>query len=213
VSYGYWLRIQSALLVFYKYGLDSLTLQVGRAGVVKQTTEQITGQVVNPTQMADRMAIQDALYTHSRGLDRLDAALIKASYWPEAEVDYGSYKGPAHSFADLVVGALAAQYELTQHTLGNTLFAIADDSARTESHITARHLLLGAKQEMVFSGRYLDRLEKRDGCWKLLHRQVVMDWSRDHAVTDERNNAVFAELAKGKHREQDPAYDFLEIPR
>jgi hypothetical protein len=173
--------------------------------------EQTAGQILNSAQVADRLAIQDVLFTHSRGLDRLDAALIKASYWPDAEVDYGSYKGPAHSFAELVVGALAAQYELTQHTLGNTVFTFGDARARTESHVTARHLLLGAEQEMVFSGRYLDQLEKRDGHWKLAHRQVIMDWSRRHAVTDERDNEAFVALAKGGHRESDPAHDFLEI--
>jgi hypothetical protein len=175
------------------------------------TVEQTPGQVVNPAQMADRLAIQDVLFNHSRGLDRLDAVLIQASYWPDAEVDYGSYRGSAHSFAELVVAALAAQYELTQHTLGNTVFAFGAADACTESHVTARHLLLGGEQEMVFSGRYLDRLEKRDGYWKLAHRQVVMDWSRRHAVADERDHEAFAALAKGGHREHDPAHDFLEI--
>ena len=173
--------------------------------------EKTLAQIVNPAQVADKLAIMEVLYTHSRGLDRLDAASIQACYWPEAEVDYGAYKGSAHSFAELVEPALATQYELTQHTLGNTLFALAETSASTESHVTARHLLLGAEQEMVFSGRYLDRLERRDGCWKLLHRQVVMDWSRRHAVIDERGTEAFVDLAKGAHRENDPAHEILEI--
>jgi hypothetical protein len=170
---------------------------------------QIPGKVLNSTQATDRLAILEVLYAHSRGLDRLDSNLIQAAYWPEAEVDYGAYKGPAHSFAEMVVQALAAQFELTRHTLGNTLFVIDGDEARTESHVNAGHLLLGGAEEMIYSGRYLDRLVRRDGHWKLLHRQVVMDWSRREPVADERNSEAFVALAKGGHGDDDPSYAFM----
>ncbi len=80
-----------------------------------------TGITPTPEQIADRLAIQDVLHLHSRGLDRLDKDAIQCAYWPEAEVDYGSYKGSAHVFAELVVGALGQTYELTRHCLSNTL--------------------------------------------------------------------------------------------
>lgn len=124
-------------------------------------------------------------------------------------MDYGSFKGSAHQFAELVVGALGETYELTRHSLGNTLIAFSGDTARCESSVTAAHLLKGAEQEMLFYGRYLDRLERRNGQWKILHRQVVMDWSRRCAVQDERDSAAFADLAKGAHLDRDPLYPFL----
>jgi hypothetical protein len=157
------------------------------------------------------MAIQDILYQHSRGLDRMDAGLIKSCYWDDATVDYGAYKGPAHAFADMVVPALAASYELTRHTLGNTLFLFEGEEARTESHVTAQHLVLGGEEEMLFSGRYLDTLCQRGGEWKMLHRQVVMDWSRRMPVADERESDAFADLSKGGHGAADPLYAHLGI--
>ena len=66
----------------------------------------------------------DVHVARRRGLDRLDAATLKACYWPEADVDYGSYKGSAQVFADLVVVALADGYELTRHGLGNQVIDI-----------------------------------------------------------------------------------------
>lgn len=165
-------------------------------------TEGGTGQV---EQVADRLAIEEILFLHSRGLDRCDAELLESCYWPEAEVDYGSYKGPAAAFAELVVPALEGSYELTRHTLANTLVRIEGRSAYTESHVTARHLLRGGAEEMVYCGRYLDRLERRGQVWKMMHRQVVMDWSRREAVVDERESDAFVALAKGGHRENDPS--------
>jgi hypothetical protein len=164
----------------------------------------------NSEQLADRLAIQDVLSSHSRGLDRHDSALLQACYWPDAEVDYGAYKGPAHPFAELVIPALDSQYELTCHHLSNTLVEFLGEKALAESCVTAGHLSAGAEQEMLFSGRYLDTLEKRDGRWKILHRQVVMDWSRTHPVQDERGSEAFADLAKGAHGENDPLYTFLQ---
>ena len=66
---------------------------------------------------ADRLAIQEVLAAHSRGLDRCDVSLLQACYWPEGEVDYGSFRGSAHEFAGLVCTILAEQYQLTQQRL------------------------------------------------------------------------------------------------
>jgi hypothetical protein len=194
-------KIQSAQIVFTNYGLESVPLQAqGDAEVFK--TEGGTRQL---EQVADRLAIQEVLFLHSRGLDRFDAALLQSCYWPEAEVDYGSYKGPAAAFAELVVQALAGSYELTRHTLANTLIHVDGGYAYTESHVTARHLLQGGAEEMIFCGRYLDKLERRGQVWKMMHRQVVMDWSRREAVVDERESEAFVALARGGHTENDPS--------
>ena len=160
--------------------------------------------------LANRSAVTEVIFSHSRGLDRLDVDCLKGAYWPEAEVDYGAFKGSAFQFAELVVVALADQYALTQHSLGNTLITFEGDIAKAESYVTAYHLLLGAEEEMVFSGRYLDRLERRGDCWKLIHRQVVMDWSRRQKVVDEREGEAFAALAKGGYLPGDPLYAFLQ---
>jgi SnoaL-like protein len=159
--------------------------------------------------LAQREAIRDILYTHSRGLDRLDPALLKQAYWPDAEVDYGAFKGSAHQFAEIISPALASQFELTQHLLGQTLIELDGDSANTETYVYARHLLLGAKQELAFAGRYLDQLQCRDGRWKISHRRVVMDWCHRVAVEDERTGDAFGSLSKGSARASDPSYDLF----
>lgn len=168
-----------------------------------------TGSVGDLYELQNQLAIQQLVFTHCRGLDRSDSATLLSCYWPDAEVDYGAFKGPAEAFCNLIVDVLPASYELTQHKVGNTLVEISGNSARSETYVTAYHLLLGAREEMVFSGRYLDKLEMRNDCWKILHRTVVMDWSRNHAVKDERESDAFAQMQKGSTGDRDPLSDFL----
>jgi len=168
-----------------------------------------TGLVPNAAEIADTFAISAILATHSRGLDRCDVSALKSCYWPDAEVDYGAYKGPALPFAELVVVALADQYELTRHSLSNSLFEFRGDTAFVETCVHAAHLLLGAEEEVLFYGRYLDRLEKREDQWRMVHRQVVVDWNNRIAVTDERNNPAFADLSRGTNTDSDPLFSFL----
>lgn len=171
------------------------------------------GKTAGLAELADRLAIQEVIAAHSRGIDRLDQTCIEAAYWPEATVAYGAFNGRAHDFASMVIPALRGSYELTQHRVSNTLIAFSGDRARSESYVAAYHLLQGADQEMFFSGRYLDVHEKRGEHWKMIERRVVMDWSRQWAVVDERESAGFAGLAKGARLDQDPLYDFLKTGR
>jgi hypothetical protein len=206
------LIIQSGLLVFLSMYAFAPAMQVRGVFLNRTETHYMPGENSNISimhQTADRLAIADTLYLHSRGLDRLDAAVLRDAYWPESEVDYGSYKGNAHVFAELVIGALSQQYELTRHSLSNTLIELSGSSALCESCVHAGHLLPGAKEELLFYGRYLDKMEKRSNQWKILHRQVVVDWIKRHAVVDERNSDAFDALAKGARRDSDPLYSFL----
>ena len=164
------------------------------------------GSPPDSIELADRLAILDILAGHSRGLDRLDLDLLRAVYWEDAQVDYGFFKGLAHEFAGLVVGALSGGYELTQHVLGNSLVDLDGDAARVETLVTAWHLEPGAEREMMSTGRYLDKLEKRAGTWKLSHRLVLIDWVRRYDITNEREDEQFDALGKGRHDREDPSY-------
>ena len=170
----------------------------------------LPGQMPSTANVGARLAIIELLNCHSRALDRLDASLMKAVYWPSATVDYGGFKGEAHVFADLVMGALAGQYQLTQHRVTNTVFEFFNDQhAATESLVFAKHLLLDGGSEMVFSGRYLDRFEYDGLIWKFKFRRVVMDWSRRRDVVDERAEGSFAALTKGLNDQEDPSWPHL----
>jgi hypothetical protein len=165
---------------------------------------------IDPAQIADRLAIQDVLHTHCRGLDRNHGSLVADCYWPEAEVDYGSFQGLASQFAELIGPALGDAYQLTRHCISNTLISFDGAFARAESYVEASHLAADGSSEMRFGGRYLDTLEKRGDQWRMIFRQVVMDWGQTRPLTDERDSEAFAALSKGRNDHQDPLYAFLQ---
>ena len=168
-----------------------------------------TGTVPGQAELSDRIAISEVLCSHSRGLDRLDVELLKSCYWPDAEVDYGAYKGSAWQFAEFVLVALGEKYALTRHCLSNTLISVSGERAVAESCVDAAHLSPERQESMVFAGRYLDQLERRDQVWKLCHRQVVMDWHGNQPVIDQSDDPTLSELSRGDHLPDDPLYSLL----
>ncbi len=156
--------------------------------------------------LADRITIQQVLNEHSRGLDRVDEALLAACYWPSATVDYGIFKGPATDFVPLVIAALGQSYALTRHALANTLFEFDGDSCRTETLVTAQHLSPGRNEDVFYSGRYLDVLRREGDEWRLQHRQVVSEWVRKIEFDNLEESPEFADISRGLQGKDDPSY-------
>lgn len=172
------------------------------------------GRVPGPAEMADRLAILDVLARHCRGVDRADQAVLTSCYWPDATVAYGGFNGNAHRFCAILPSAIRA-YARTRHAISNTLFEFAGDVACVETYVMACHYRAvedGPDTEMTFLGRYLDRLQKRGDVWKILHRQVVMDWNRNTDASAIRNWPPFDGLARGARYPDDPLYALLAAP-
>lgn len=129
-----------------------------------------------------RHRIANALAVHSRGVDRAEAALIASAYHEGATVDYGFFAGPAATLAEVLAGAQKTSLP-TLHRTGNVEIRLDGDRAVSESYVVA-YAEEPDVQRMVF-GRYLDRHERRDGCWRLVHRSYVLDGN-----TNRPNSAV-----------------------
>ena len=168
------------------------------------------GEVPSLAEVADRLAIQDVLAQHSRGVDRADEAILKSAYWPDAEVAYGGFNGPAHEFCAMLPGAIK-RYAATQHTITNLSIDLRGADARVETYVTAYHYLAAeaGDTEMTYLGRYLDRMQKRGDVWKILYRQVVMDWNRNAPASAILEGPPFDGLARGARQPTDPLYAHL----
>ncbi|MEX5709830.1 nuclear transport factor 2 family protein [Parafrankia sp. FMc6] len=128
----------------------------------------------------DREQIRDVLARLARGEDRRDADLISGAYWPDATDDHGIFRGTFKEYLAWVVPG-APSIPVTLHTLGQTLIDVTGDTAVAETHVTSYHRIDFGEQEhdVVIGGRYVDRLEKRDGQWRIAHRTMLYDWFRD----------------------------------
>jgi len=171
-----------------------------------------TGMVPDAAMIADRLAIQDVLAMHSRGVDRADETILKSCYWPDATVAYGGFNGNAHEFCAYLPQGIR-RYWATQHTITNTRAEFNGKRAAVETYVTAYHYHRnddGSGTEMTYLGRYLDRFEKRDNCWKIHHRQVLMDWNQNSVATSINEGPPFDGLARGARHPEDPLYAMLE---
>jgi hypothetical protein len=64
----------------------------------------------------------------------------------------------------------------THHNLLNVTYDIQGEAAHTETY----YLFVARNRDetnWIAGGRYIDRLEKRDGAWKIALRTNVIEWS------------------------------------
>jgi SnoaL-like domain len=169
-----------------------------------------TGSVPNVAEVADRLAIYDVLVAHCRGVDRADAGILRSTYWPDAEVAYGVFNGNAHRFCAFLPKAIAV-YARTQHCIGNVAMEFEGKTARVETYVTAYHYAEATEgdRELIYFARYLDRMEKRGSVWKILYRQVVIDWYRNAPASAVGSTMPLDGFAHGARAPDDPLYAHL----
>lgn len=130
--------------------------------------------------MLDRDAIRECLVRLARGEDRRDAAIISASLWPDSITDYGVFRGSFDAYLAWVVPGADAITN-TQHVLGQSVIDLDGDSAKVETQVISYHRVdMGeGERDTCIGGRYLDRVEKRDGAWRIAERTMLYDWYQD----------------------------------
>lgn len=140
--------------------------------------------------MSPHEAIRDAAHRYSRGVDRLDAELMKSSYWPDAVDDHGVFVGNAMAFCDRVVSS-HGRFTATMHCILNHAITLDDQStAHGEVYnVTYLHRTDDEGQRWLDTwwGRYLDRYERRElpggsEDWRIAHRTCVHEWTRSERV-------------------------------
>jgi ketosteroid isomerase-like protein len=163
--------------------------------------------------LLDKQDCAELVYRFARGVDRCDADQIRAVFWPDATDDHGIVKGTVEEYLAQVMLILDSM-KSTQHMLGQVLIELAGDTATGETYFCAQHTLPGADggpdQEMFAAGRYLDRFERRDGVWKIIHRSAVYDWNTvDASTTNWTTEPMKSLLARGLRGAADPSSAYI----
>lgn len=162
---------------------------------------------MDTTELADRLAISETLALYCRGIDRCDAEQLAAVFTPHARIDYGDGARPIAEVIPSLMAGLGAM-RLTQHNISNTVIRIAGESAKAETNCVALHIIPSpeGETELVVGGRYLDRLEKREGRWRIAERLYVMDWNRSRPATMALEGGLLGGLRRrGARGADDPA--------
>lgn len=127
-------------------------------------------------QLLDKQDIIECLGRFSRGMDRFDREIFLSAFHTDATVAAGPFVGsPAECFEWARPMHEAGQIA-TQHNLLNVTIEIDGDTAHTETY----YLFAGRNRDesnWIAGGRYIDRLEKRDGVWRIALRTNAIEWS------------------------------------
>jgi hypothetical protein len=178
----------------------------------------------------DRWKINDVLTRYCRALDRCDLKLMKQVYWPDAIDDHGISCGNAHEFAEAIIRDIAVWFEMSMHAITNVHIELDGDVAYTEAYLISYCKVRGERKKIedvfgneylrqltreefsgghdfLLGGRYVDRLEKREGVWRIAKRKVIMDWNRSEPSRDIWDEGMFAALAShGRRDRRDVCY-------
>lgn len=140
--------------------------------------------------LIDENACAGLLARYGQAVDRLDGVALERLFWPDATVDLGFFKGTGQQVADFLVsnGRLSLR---RCHVTCNSVFdfagaTVAADSCAITHAISADGA--GGMLKHVFFGRYLDRVERRGGEWRLaarryqLHSYTVAAYAEDPAL-------------------------------
>lgn len=125
--------------------------------------------------LTDRQEIYDCLVRTSRGNDRFDEDLIVGSYHPDALHELGRNFIPGPDYGAYANASHAAICDVNMHAVTMHSCDIDGDVAHAESYVIGLFADKGAETSRMLAGRYLDRLEKRDGEWRIVLRRTTVE--------------------------------------
>ncbi len=139
------------------------------------------------TELSAHDQIRQAAARYSRGVDRLDADLMRSAYWPDATDDHGVYVGNAMDFCDVVVRS-HGRFISTMHCIMNHAIEVDEDAGTGNGEIyNVTYVFREESRRKLLEtwwGRYLDTYERRDGEWRIKARICVHEYTRADEVTE-----------------------------
>lgn len=149
-------------------------------------------------------AIKDVHIRYCRANDRRDEELMRSCFHPDAVIELHE---PLTVDAFIAMGRVVlSQYTQTWHNTGNQLVEVSGDAAWAEHYTSSTHRIAagegGLECDFIVSGRYIDRMERRGGEWRIARRQMLVDFSR----TDPVPAAEISLGGQGARDRSDPSY-------
>lgn len=158
--------------------------------------------------LADRAEIYDCMQRYARGIDRQDRALLRSAYHDGAVDDHVGFVGEVDDFIDWALAYHGSQTRY-QHYLLNHTADIDGDEAHAETY----YLFIGTDREpanhmTISGGRYVDRLERRDGRWAIVDRVCLVEFMNEsQSLLTEEAIAMVPGARTPRHDATDASYD------
>jgi hypothetical protein len=148
--------------------------------------------------------IRNVQERYCRGIDRADADILRTVYWEDAHDDHGAFRGNREEYIAWVMPVVRERFSQLQHVLGQTYIELDGDTAHSETYFV-QHALRPDGVAYSCPGRYVDRLERRGGEWRVADRVTLMSFFYPVEVADTDKQAASG-FGPGTRDKTDPAY-------
>lgn len=155
--------------------------------------------------LEDRTAILDCVMNQARGHDRHDAELMGSVYFEDGIDEHGPTVKTGPEYGAWANGVHEMVFEDHLHNVTTHTCEINGDEAHAESYVMGAMRAKGGKIVSLMGGRYLDRLERRDGEWKIALRRCTIEWMMNGDSSVLASGAVKG-FIKGTWDRTDPSY-------
>ena len=161
----------------------------------------------NVQYLLDRQAILDVCARNARGCDRHDSDLLASAYHKDGVDEHGFAVNAGPDYPGWANKQHAQGSQQHLHHVTHQICEIDGDEAHCESYVIGLFLNRNGKSAHILSGRYIDRLERREGEWKIALRRSTVEvfMQADAAML---TSPQFAQLGflKGKQDKSDLSY-------
>ena len=158
--------------------------------------------------MLDRQQILDCVIRYARGLDRHDEEILASVFHEDAIDHHGDFTGTIDEFVPWANALHAATWAGHTHFLANNRVDIEGDEAQSETYVLYVLRRKDGTKIDLGGGRYVDRLEQRNGEWRIAARELVLDWRAEANAVDDQRSAGYP---WGTWNKTDPSYHRLEL--
>jgi len=163
-------------------------------------------------EMLDHYEITQTLKQYCHGCDRADEERMSGVYLDDSWDDHGSVKAPGKEFTKLIMHDILTTTSSLYHMLGQSQINVNGDEAGAETYFFAVSRSTGEDGVELcnqLGGRFVDKLQREDGRWRIKNRVVLRDWTISIPIEIEWTSANT--LTPGQRSNADPSFAALGL--
>lgn len=150
---------------------------------------------------------------YAQGLDSKDWPMVRSCFADTVYIDYGSISAPtgapdvprrADDWLPILQGVING-FDITRHAITNHRVRFEGDKVSCTAYLCADHVMFNnpelpvatAEEIVTVVGEYTNSYELIDGVWKIVHSQLVVNYSTGNVALLGRAMERAAALAAG----------------
>jgi len=154
--------------------------------------------------LLDKDAVREVSLRYTRGIDRHDDNLLASAYHVDAKDDHGAFIGSGKDFVEHANRVHCENWVHHQHYVTNQFVDLDGDTAHCESYFMAVLKRPDGTCDFV-GGRYIDRIDRRDGVWAVADRICMVEWNTESRPGDAPMDPTL--FITGTWDKTDPSYN------